>query len=492
MALTCSDIYFRKPAPELSEKRLAKKKLFDFINNVTCGFELECQSLHGKTTRDYNIQRGSFRELDMEAFERAKLDAYEELRLFPLCNHAIMSRALPEISQTMKVAFIKNKYPRQYAELKPSNLTDDRLRGIAEIRGTKVSDLLNYLQQANLGSTRHNKYKKVKEILLKMITGEIRSSLQDTELFVDKTRFYSDDPPIYDMKQYFEYQAERRFPELVELVPDGSVAGPEIRTIGGLTVVDFLKTAKEVLKKNMKVDKGCSFHIHVGIAMDPKTGSQHRISGEVQLYAFEYLLRHVHEFSPEIRERIARNQRDGRKYYKFSPNLRQDRYFCVAVRQNTYEFRLWGNICDYKNIAKALMFTIKALHYGLRVVYGNEIPVFKNIDDLKDSYDFRQVINRYLDSEDFYAKQMPFEVYIRKNLIAGTRLEEEAERIIPAPQRRETVNSWGQTMQNDTNFDSTSTTIYASDATATYTSDGNIRFNLDNSGLTVNGITLAS
>lgn len=429
MTLTCSDLYFRKEKPDTFEKKLSKKSLFEFIRYVSCGFELECQTFHGKTTSDFNRQINESRQINIDAYQRALTESYERLLDYPLSHPELFRTVRHMLSNSMTIAFIKNKYPRQYPDLKVNGLSSFRLIQLFEIRGTKLKDVMGYLNSSEVNTTRRNKGNELSRTLMRGIRGLNESFITGTDLCVDENNFAYGDPTFHDMKKYFEYHAERDLPRNVELVPDGSVSGPEIRTIGGLKPVEFLRTAKEVLKRNIKVNAGCSFHIHIALNKTDEsrlTGTRtHVPSAEVQHYAFEYILRHVHEFPLAVRERISQNQRDGRKYYKFDPSRKGDRYFCIAQRHDTYEFRMWGNIADYKSVSQCLMMTIKALHYGLRVVNGQDKPVFNNLRDLEFNRELRDIISYYLDSEAFRVNQCPFEVFIRKRLPSGSLKREE-------------------------------------------------------------------
>jgi hypothetical protein len=88
----------------------------------------------------------------------------------------------------------------------------------------------------------------------------------------------------------------------VEWVPDHSVDAGELRTIGALSVPQFLRSAKvlfsHVKSGNIVTDGECSFHIHLSIP-----GISHSYSEKFQKSLIEGVMRNAHQLPDSILRR---------------------------------------------------------------------------------------------------------------------------------------------------------------------------------------------
>jgi hypothetical protein len=159
----------------------------------------------------------------------------------------------------------------------------------------------------------------------------------------------------------------------LECVRDGTVSGPEIRTRGGLTVSQFIAASKSLQTSDLTVDKGCSFHIHIsldGIRLPEYDPDFHTA-------LWEGFLRHFHTAPGAVKKRWTDS---GHDYFR--KIIEHNRYAGVSWRENTIEFRVFGNIKKTKSHMRCLMIAIKSLRWAIRASLGLE----KRVLDPKHSF----------------------------------------------------------------------------------------------------------
>ena len=130
--------------------------------------------------------------------------------------------------------------------------------------------------------------------------------------------------------------------------PDGSVRGPEIKTEGPNTLADatlkITKLFEDLDKHGVEIDTHCSFHIHASI-----NGVTPKHSKLFQAFLMRTILNDP-RVPVSVRERWE-NQDQLTRYFNFG--LDQQKYRFVAIRDaNTWEFRCFGNV---KNLADAIV-----------------------------------------------------------------------------------------------------------------------------------------
>jgi hypothetical protein len=144
----------------------------------------------------------------------------------------------------------------------------------------------------------------------------------------------------------------------LELGTDSSVTGGEIRTLGGLTVSQFIQCAKHVFSHDFEVDHGCSFHIHLSIP-----GVKHTYGKAFQANMMEYLLNNMSQLPPNV---VKRLQSSSIRWCR--PELKEEKYTLIHKHsQGTWEFRLFGNITSTKEAAQCLMLACKAVQYAYKL-----------------------------------------------------------------------------------------------------------------------------
>lgn len=161
----------------------------------------------------------------------------------------------------------------------------------------------------------------------------------------------------------------------VEFGNDQSVAGPEIRTIGGLSVGAFMKALNAVTCEELEVDEGCSFHIHLSIP-----GVKHSYGQNLQAAIMDYFLSNINRLPECVRMRLAS---DAVRFFEF--NLSQEKFrFVHWHAQGTIEFRLFGNVDNYKDGMKCLLEAVRALQHAYKVVHLKQAKLNLSVQMLAD------------------------------------------------------------------------------------------------------------
>lgn len=146
---------------------------------------------------------------------------------------------------------------------------------------------------------------------------------------------------------------------------DQSVRGGEIRTEGALSPTQFVKIASDLLNNNeFEVDNGCSFHIHLSVP-----GVEHQYGKKFQAEMIAYLLENVKRLPESVQKRLRSDPCD--RYAKF--HVSKDKFSAIHFHgQGTWEFRLFGNVSDASDARRCLLVAIEALRHGYRVKLGLE------------------------------------------------------------------------------------------------------------------------
>jgi len=157
---------------------------------------------------------------------------------------------------------------------------------------------------------------------------------------------------------------------------DCSVKGPEIATIGPLTVKEFMERLKIVTAAEFVSDPRCSFHIHMSV-----DGVSHRYGQLFQNWMMEYMLMRYESFPDWLKERFRYGYRNQSYWFDryYAPRLSQDRFAMIAYRGRTWEFRFFGNVNSYQEGLYCLNLAIRALRYAYLVKHKQVKPLLKGI-----------------------------------------------------------------------------------------------------------------
>jgi hypothetical protein len=153
-------------------------------------------------------------------------------------------------------------------------------------------------------------------------------------------------------------------PDGVEGVSDGSVSGPEIRTIGPNTASRFIECLRDVTGLQIEVDTGCSFHIHLSVP-----GIQHSYGEQLQLAMYEYLLMNTHRLPDSVIHRWAASSKRDR-YYQLRLSKEKFSFVHFHQAQRTWEFRCFGNVSEHDDGVKCLRLAVEALQYAYKISLG--------------------------------------------------------------------------------------------------------------------------
>ena len=145
----------------------------------------------------------------------------------------------------------------------------------------------------------------------------------------------------------------------MELGDDGSVKGGEIRTRGGLTVTQFFKCLKQLQAYDFTIDEGCSFHIHLSVP-----NVKHVYGREFQAEVMGYILNNYQRLPERVRERL-----DSEAKRWALPKVSTEKYTMVHFHetQNTWEFRLFGNIVNPHDAYQCLLLACEAMRHAYAV-----------------------------------------------------------------------------------------------------------------------------
>lgn len=163
-------------------------------------------------------------------------------------------------------------------------------------------------------------------------------------------------------------------PSTLEVGSDASVRGFEFRTTGGLTFDEFKAASGSVFGINHRIDKKCSFHIHLSLP-----DVQHKYGEKFQAAMVEYLAQHV-----------GRAPRTVRTRWK---TLRRNQYISTLIGQgnkynfvnkhdqlNTWEFRGFGNVKNSRDALKCLDLAVEAMQHAYAVLAGDETTLYETLN----------------------------------------------------------------------------------------------------------------
>jgi len=147
----------------------------------------------------------------------------------------------------------------------------------------------------------------------------------------------------------------------VEVVDDSSVSGVEIRTIGGLSYLDFVSALHDSFKLEHRIDKACSFHIHLSIP-----DVHHSYGERFQLALVEYLVESIPRLPVNVQKRFQ--SATSNQYIKGLTSSREKYSFVNAHSNNTWEFRCFGNVKSVSEGIACLNIAIDAMAYAYACV----------------------------------------------------------------------------------------------------------------------------
>ena len=156
--------------------------------------------------------------------------------------------------------------------------------------------------------------------------------------------------------------------DLVELGGDSSVTGGELRTIGALSPVDFVKAADSIFFENHTVDQNCSFHVHLSIE-----GIQHSYGKRFQAEMLGYLLLNKNKTI------VDRLNSSATRYFK--TELTENKFTAVHFHSvlKTWEFRIFGGIKNKETQKKCLLLAYQAYRHACAHKISLEPSVFGNL-----------------------------------------------------------------------------------------------------------------
>jgi hypothetical protein len=354
--------------------------IYAILPHVRCGFELECQRMDGKTMRDIEKQysRQSYRseELAREAID--KVDSTEKLIALLDAMQSNYSSSQCHLG----------RYSRHFIGVIPSNeilrehmFMEALTKECRSKKSVAQEALKRYMEHAHVTFSRHVYptdaiYRLFK---IKVSTQERRVNWEN---FCSKTL---------------------EIPSSCNMSGDGSVSGPEIRTVGGLTVQEFCRAVNELFEKHsFLIDERCSFHIHLSV-----NDVSHRYGERFQSWMLEYLFMNMTSMPESVVSRFCYYEcrgdelleidegdddddpypdEEGEKYWMdqyFPFAITENRYAFVSYRGQTWEFRCFGNVQDPREAKRCLLLAIGALKYayecskGISVPYLHSGPVWK-------------------------------------------------------------------------------------------------------------------
>lgn len=151
----------------------------------------------------------------------------------------------------------------------------------------------------------------------------------------------------------------------LEAGTDGSVAGFEFRTVGGLKYFECLYQAQGLFRQNHTVDEKCSFHVHISLP-----GVRHRYGKKFQASLIEYVCSQWDRFPVGLKSRLKKIV--DMTYFKKLITNGTDKYAFVRFHPEygTWEFRCFGNIQNATEAKTCLDIAVEALRHAYLVADG--------------------------------------------------------------------------------------------------------------------------
>lgn len=353
------------------KKTFAKLPIMQAMAKVKCGFELETQAVDGMSFDELKGEP----EFNQDAFDEAVNENTERV----ICD----SNAIRELRKLYNARNGNHVYVR-IGRLDLSSSTDmgKSLIELYKMYRTKMrtqivpalsSSFSLYASEARMSI--QEMANKCSEFNLDQFTDSVAEYWNDE---LERENYYSD-PDESD-------ELNLNVPEGLIAKHDGSVEGPEFIVEGnGTDAPDFSILLKKLLKRfKLKVDVGCSFHIHLSVP-----GIAHTYGPMLQCHMMEYLLLNVSKVPKCVRDRWKSDV----GYFK--PQIDQDKYTFVHFHQSlrTWEFRCFGNVNTVKDGMKCLKLAVEALQFAYKVSLGLEKSLFSNVEDWSENL-FSDVIRQ--------------------------------------------------------------------------------------------------
>lgn len=329
-------------------RKFATFPLYQAMAMVKCGFELETQSVNGKTSAALEdaSESNNDNQIDYDTMHSVAYD-----RAYNILNNNKKHAALDTytkfsyrwrdavdvvwlehcVTSTLENSSSLQDFLTLHDRLSLENLLIELINSKASKR--LYSNLLEQLEQEEFG-----------------------------DLDSDNYIFESENDNILNWGNSLEYF---RLDDIdVELEADGSVAGPEIKTLnGGVSPRQFVSIANQVFKHDLVIDEGCSFHTHISIE-----GVKHSYGKQLQIDLYTYLIEHYSEVPESVKQRWQ-NEEKRNKY--FGLNIQDEKFtFVNCHSQGTWEFRCFGNVKNAKDARQCLMLAIKAMRYAYQCKLG--------------------------------------------------------------------------------------------------------------------------
>lgn len=163
---------------------------------------------------------------------------------------------------------------------------------------------------------------------------------------------------------------------LLEAGTDGSVAGFEFRTIGGLTYFQFLGEANRLFRHTHVIDEKCSYHIHLSLP-----GVRHRYGKRFQAAMIEYVCSQWDRFPSGLKSRLKKIT--DMTYFKKLITNGTDKYAFIRFHPEygTWEFRCFGNIQTAAEAKTCLDIAIEAMKHAYSVLDGQREMISSELWD---------------------------------------------------------------------------------------------------------------
>ncbi len=166
---------------------------------------------------------------------------------------------------------------------------------------------------------------------------------------------------------YVHTKADFNLPPGLTWTPDQSVEGPEIKTSGPTTVTESGRLLAQLFNYHaLKVDTGCSFHVHISVP-----GIRHTYGSTFQGYLYEYLLSQIDRVPASVRERWASS---AARFFKSHISKDKMTFVNFHERLGTWEFRCFGNISNAEDAMTCIRLSAEAMRYAYQCQLGMASP----------------------------------------------------------------------------------------------------------------------
>lgn len=255
------------------------------------------------------------------------------------------------------------------------DLVNDRILENASFYRRDYSFLRTWTTQERLDKFLNEDRRRFKDNdFLASLTEEELSDLEDASIEYARGNFNENE---YQLSPQDCFDLNK-----LEVGLDSSVNGFEFRTRGPQTIKEFKEAAQEVFKVSHEIDEMCSFHIHLSVQ-----GIKHSYSENFQLLLIEGLLKQANKVPESVMDRWIKgfdDYDDYGKYFQWEPDI--DKYRAIAKHGNlnTWEFRCFGNVHNYKDAVKCLRIAINAMKYAYERQLNKEGPQVLTCHNVQD------------------------------------------------------------------------------------------------------------